>query len=138
MIAGIPVDGIRANQHHVTWSAPSSIQLPRLLPVPNNSFDDWIHTLPLWERQLLLNLHFLPNQPHLHYLIESNIPIHLASDGGADADANLGSFGFVIADHSGPIIECHGPATGYPMQSFRAECYGRLAQLLFLVRYTEY
>jgi hypothetical protein len=49
-----------------------------------------------------------------------------------------GSFGWVIGTNDEVIWECEGTARGYPMQSYRAEGYGRMSLLLFLTHYIRY
>lgn len=46
-----------------------------------------------------------------------------------------GSFGWAIATDQELLVTNKGPATGWPMQSFRAEAFGRLSGLLFITRF---
>jgi hypothetical protein len=57
------------------------------------------------------------------------------SDGGADVPKNYDSFGWVLGTEHEILWECKGIARGYPMQSYRAEGYGRLSLLSFLAHY---
>jgi hypothetical protein len=66
----------------------------------------------------------------LHELQQKNTTILAASDGGQKDDH--GSFGWVIGTQDGVVWDCEGVARGYPMQSYRAEGYGRMSLLLFL------
>jgi hypothetical protein len=49
----------------------------------------------------------------------------------ADAPTIYDSFGWVIGTDQAILWECKGIAPGYPMQSYRAEEYGRLSLLRF-------
>jgi hypothetical protein len=71
-------------------------------------------------------------------LQQSNVKILIASDGGHRDD--YGSFGWVhvIGTQHEVIWECDGVARGYPMQSYRAEGYGRMSLLLFLAHYIRF
>jgi hypothetical protein len=59
-----------------------------------------------------------------------------ASDGGQKDDH--GSFGWVMGTKDEVIWDCEGIARGYPMQSYRAEGYGRMSLLLFLAHYIRF
>ena len=102
------------------------------------TFGDYISTLPLWERDLLVNAteEYLPDYPLYQLLQQRNVNILVASDGGHEDD--YGSFGWVIGTKDEVICDCQGIARGYPMQSYRAEGYGRMSLFLFLTRYIRY
>jgi hypothetical protein len=51
---------------------------------------------------------------------------------------DYGSFGWVIGTNHEVIWDCEGTARGSPMQSYRAEGYGRMSLLLFLTHYIRY
>jgi hypothetical protein len=53
------------------------------------------------------------------------------SDGGADVPNNYGSFGWVLGANHEILWEGKGIARCYPIQSYRAEGYGRISLLSF-------
>jgi hypothetical protein len=57
------------------------------------------------------------------------ITLYIVSDGGNKDD--YGSFGWVIGTKEEILVRGRGVARGYPMQSFRAEGYGRLSVFRF-------
>ena len=69
-------------------------------------------------------------------LQQSNVEIVVASVGGHKDD--YGSLGWVIGTKDEVIWDCEGVARGYPMQSYRAEGYGRMSLLLFLTHYIRF
>jgi hypothetical protein len=69
-------------------------------------------------------------------LQQTNVNIVVASDGGHKDD--YGSFGWVIGTKDEVIWDYEGVARGYPMQSYRAEGYGRMSVLLFLTHYIRF
>jgi hypothetical protein len=79
---------------------------------------------------------FLPDSSLYELLHKRNVNILVASDGG-HVDV-YGSFGWVIGTQAEIIWDCQGTARGYPMQSYRAEGYGRMSVLLFLTHYIHY
>jgi hypothetical protein len=102
------------------------------------TFDEYIATLPRWERDLLVYVaeYFCPDSSLYELLQQSNVKILIASDGGHKDD--YGSFGWVIGTQHEVIWDCEGVARGYPMQSYRAEGYGRMSLLLFLTHYIRF
>jgi hypothetical protein len=97
-----------------------------------------VATLPLWERDLLAHATEVccPDSSLYELLQLWNINILVASDGGHKDD--YGSFGWVIGTEHEVIWDCEGTTRGYPMQSYRAEGYGRMSLLLFLPLYIRY
>jgi hypothetical protein len=107
-------------------------------PTNSDTLADHITTLPLWERDLIAPAMegFLPDSSLYEVLHKRNVNILVASDGG-HVDA-YGSFGWLIGKQAEIIWDCQGIARGYPMQSYRAEGYGRMSLLLFLNHYIHY
>jgi hypothetical protein len=104
----------------------------------NPTFADYVAILPLWERDLLAHAtedHY-PDSSLCELLQQTNVNILVASDGGHKDD--YGSFGWVIGTKDEVIWDCEGVARGDPMQSYRAEGYGRMSVLLFLTHYIRY
>jgi hypothetical protein len=102
------------------------------------TFAAYVATLPLWEQDLLAQATevYCPDSFLYELLQQRNVNILVASDGGKKDD--FGSFGWVIGTKGEVIWDCEGTARGYPMQSYRAEGYGRMSLLLFLKHYIRY
>jgi len=104
---------------------------------PAIPFWAYIETLPAWERDLLLSVVIFPEWDDI--IDQEETKILGVSDGGHKDD--YGSFGWAIATDMEPktnLVQNNGLARGQPMSSHRAEAYGRISILLFLVRYAEY
>jgi hypothetical protein len=121
---------------------PSSrqVKLQPAYPMPTQEFDDYVLTLPDWEKDLLAgNRSTTPGllfETLVQYTRGERVRIVAAHDGGAAGD--FGSYGWVLSINNVLVWEGWGFARGYPMQSFRAEGYGRLALNCFLVRYAQF
>jgi hypothetical protein len=104
----------------------------------NATFTDYVATLPLWERDLLAHAteEHCPASSLYEVPQQTNVNILVASDGGHQDD--YGSFGWVIGTKHEVIWDCEGVARDYPVQSYRAEGYGRMSLLLFLTHYIRY
>ena len=105
---------------------------------PLNTFDAYVRRLPSWEN-LLLDLHTLvcTDVELIDYLTRPSCPLLLCSDGSAAQFQ--GTFGCTCATDSGQrLFMIHGPAPGYRTSSFRAESYGFLALLRFLVHFCSF
>jgi hypothetical protein len=102
------------------------------------TFDEYIATLPRWERDLLVCVaeYFCPDSSLHELQQQSNVKIIIASDGGHKDD--YGSFGWVIGRKDEVIGDCEGVARGYQMQAHRVEGYGRMSLLLLLNHYVRY
>jgi hypothetical protein len=102
------------------------------------TFAAYVATLPLWEQDPLAQATEVncPDSSLYELLKQRNVNILVASDGGKKDD--FGSFGWVIGTKDEVIWDCEGTARGYPMQSYRAEGYGRMSLLLFLKHYIRY
>jgi hypothetical protein len=79
---------------------------------------------------------FCPESSLYELLQQKNVIILVGSDGGHKDDCS--SFGWVIGTKDAVIWDCEGVARGYPMQSYRAEGYGRMSLLLFLTHYIRF
>jgi hypothetical protein len=103
-----------------------------------DTFAAYVATLPLWEQDLLAQATevYCPDSSLYELLQQRNVNILVASDGGQKDD--FGSFGWVIGTKDEVIWDCEGTARGYPMQSYRAEGYGRMSLLLFLKHYIRF
>lgn len=108
--------------------------------VEPRDLNQFFRSLDPWERQLLEgNQEGVPGRL-LEWLIEHTQDVKLqlimCHDGGHRT--KYGSFGWVISDGRYILWKGWGPAVGHPMQSFRAEAYGRLAAVCFLRRFIEF
>jgi ribonuclease HI len=124
-------------------------------PAEPETFQEYVDTLPEWERKLLQevrcenddfekaaeeisldsNLAWQrvdPNNPNKEVL-----GAHGISDGSVKLEQ--GTFGWSIrTKEDKPIATGKGASYGYPQHSFRAEAYGMLSMLLFMVRNLEF
>jgi hypothetical protein len=82
----------------------------------------------------------LRNHPLFQLLNQKHRTLLAVSDGGTDISKNYGSFAWVhvLGTKQEIVWECKDIARGYPMQSYRAEGYGRLSLLSFLTHYLLY
>jgi exonuclease III len=117
----------------------------RILPVPTPpntaaTFNQYVATLPPWERALLVQNEEQHSLLSLAYCLRTGSKLFVVSDGGAKGKS--GSFGWVIgtSTSTGDFILWHGfgIAEGYAPGSFRAEGYGTLAALRFLIRFSTF
>jgi hypothetical protein len=105
------------------------IQVLKVLPsqhVDALTFSDYVLQLPLWDQRLLSDINLADTAGLLAHL-QSDVPLYLVSDGGADADS--GSFGALAADADKIFVSLSGTTEGISPGSFRAESYGCLAIL---------
>jgi hypothetical protein len=138
-----PVDAKLATEHSVTLCMTSLLAFPSpsLSPICHD-FEEYLTTLPTWERDLLTDIDFkwtpYALMDHLTRL-DSSVNIILVSDGGSRQNQTM-SFGFILGTSTNEVfIEHSGPAHG-ETTSFRAEGTGQLAGALLLYhlqRYTD-
>lgn len=134
----------RLYDNRFVYSQPSRTATahPPLKPEEADNWTDYITRLPEWEQDLVQ--HAQPNYDDysLHDLIDnlrntSNpTDLMIVSDGSAIGD--YGAYGWVLGTDSEIHFSSAGAARGYPMQSHRAEAYGKISWLAFLhciVRY---
>ena len=109
---------------------PSVPTIP--VPFPTN-FTTFIRQLSNWEAHLLRHFKLQCSLPILSTSLSNNTPLFLCSDGSAPLFR--GSFGGTCATDDGTILfTLSGPAPGFRTSSFRAESYGLLAVLRFIVQ----
>lgn len=126
----IPIEPHRNPQR---YSEPKYVSLPASCQSHPTTLALYIARLQQWEADLLQYNQSLPLAAPLWQSLLQGQPIHLVSDGGHKGVD--GSFGWVIANEHQVLWEGWGLAHGYPMSSYRAEAYGRLAALRFLLQY---
>jgi hypothetical protein len=123
--------------------------LPHLLPIPSipqpTSFQDYLDTIPEWERDLFQDLDMTYScytmiemitafDPEIHNLHAQLLNV---SDGSA-FDSSM-SFGWAMSHPDGTrLATCSGPAYGSKQSSFCAEGYGMLSLVRFLYHLTTY
>ena len=115
-------------------SCPVLITQPSPSP---SSFDSYVSQLSSWERQLMSESTLVCEEHELvtHFL--QSAPLLLCSDGSAASF--VGTFGCTCATEGGTrLFMVHGPAPGYRTSSFRAESYGFLAFLRFIIQFCSF
>ena len=128
--AAVPVDVTErphtytVQQNYCRWVTPPPPTLP-----PHDIIE-YIHTLPLWEQELLGGLELLVSQAQfLDALVRGSMMV--AADGSVQG--HRASFGWVMSDSDGQrLARCNGPVHGTKPVPYRAEGYGILSvSLLF-------
>ena len=127
----VPIE-VRETQH--TWISPGHITPQDMIPPDTNVVTKFPHTVDNmhpWERHLLLDITFLkPEEDIWSYLCQGQC--FAASDGSAPK--GKGSFAWVLSNATGErMARCSGPVFGYSISSYRAESYGMLSFLRFLL-----
>ena len=126
----IPIDW---NGHSARF--PSPLNQPTE-PTTIQTFHDYISVkTEEWEKDLLKN-YTIADYPKLKQAIETSIIT--VNDGGANAEQTIGSFGWVIATDKEVLAHGGGYTRGSPISSFRAEAYGRMAVLTFVIHFAKY
>lgn len=102
----------------------------------NHDFSTAIHNLEAWETDLLQHVTMVHDAFTTYQLMQHRF--HAASDGSV-RHGNQGAFGWIISTASGErIVYGQGPARGYRLTSYRAEGYGILSILRFLIQLQQY
>ena len=113
---------------------------PPSAPTPTTTWHSFCLQLPPWEQPFLQDIRFdAPFTPaDLHdFFSQSTIRLLLVSDGSAPTQT-IGTYAWVLGTKDDVLVRSAGCVTGFPIDSLRAEGYGKLAGLLFLKRFTEY
>ena len=106
-------------------------------PIPQpQTFQEYLEQTPLWCRPLLVTNQARKTIDELRSALQAGTPMYLVSDGAADD--GVGAFGWVLASPTIVYWEGAGPVFGEAVHSFRAESYGALAGLQFLLRFLQY
>ena len=136
----VPVE-VQYNEDTTTWvymSPPQWQNAFRKPPIlPPNTFAAFVESLSPWEQELLQHTEYTMDpfdlccdlQPHLRAV----------SDGSVRCETQ-GAFGWAMRNEQGlTVVSGMGPARGGgKMTSYRAEAYGLLAVLRFLIRMAEF
>ena len=128
---------IEARRTQYTWII-SRNRVPQYLngiPLAPTTVAHLVEMLPEWEKAILQEVHFIVPEEIVWTTLCSS-KCHAASDGSAPK--NRGSFGWILSDTKGErLVRCRGPVFGYAISSYRAEAFGMLSLLRFLMRMTE-
>lgn len=121
------------------WSSPNLrstiFHTPR--GPPPGTFEEFLADLPPWESSLFHSLQ-LETDPFtlLDYLISE--PFSCTSDGSVRF-LREGSFGWALSlNNNTNLAHCSGPVFGSKPTSYRAEGYGLLSMIRFLIRLADY
>ena len=130
--ACFPVDCTRHSFYFmVTQTVRSGLTNRASSETAPETFLDFVKTQDEWIQRLVEHVKFLSTFEHLVDTLQTSSRFVAAGDGSVVA--SRGTFGWVLAVPNGEfLVECHGPAYGSPMDSFRAEGYGLLSILTFL------
>ena len=131
-LQALPVDSLVDNK----YSHPSEKRIAITNRQQPGTFREFANSLDDWEKDLLRDFTENPAATPLFSLLTQAVRIYMVSDGGQKGE--YGSFGWIIATDSEEIVKGKGFVRGYPMQSFRAEGYGRLAMKRYLLRYINF
>ena len=119
------------NTYRIQWGWQQSRAPQHPLEEPVDSFYDLLPSMDPWEWQLLFDLEIMGDEHALWVALTTQV-CTIASDGSV-IDGK-GSFAWVISDAQDHILaECKGPVPGAKVTSFRAEGYGILSVLRFLI-----
>ena len=141
-VLSVPVD-VAPVEDTEKWFVSSPLSSVILRPSPSTqgpfpSFDLFIKHLPAWEYELLRHTKFQAGtQDSIPTVLEQGFRV--VSDGSVKHKHGNGSFGWVLSSSRGDrIIHGTGPARGRAVYSYRAEAYGLLSLMRFLIQYREY
>jgi hypothetical protein len=112
--------------------------ISKCTPVPPpiiSTFAEYIASRPLWDKRFLPAINLVDPDGLLVHLLSDDV-LFLVSDGGADA--NLGSFGALVALDESTFATVSGMTEGVLPGSYWAESYGCLAILRFLYNFMVY
>ena len=100
------------------------------------TFQEIIHTLNEWEVELLKDVEMEEDTFELCVDLQ---PFQRAASDGSVRHHRQGAFGWTIRNENGQRVAARmGPASGSKPTSYRAEAYGMLSLLQFLIRIKEY
>ena len=134
-LTSVPV-ALLYTKHAIHISKPSP-QMPVYRETPTNTFESFMSTIPEWEQILLEHISYHSDFYTLHHCLSTGQACIGVSDGSVRGD--MGAFGWCISNvHGERLATGMGPAQGMAPSSYRAEGYGMLAILRFLVRLCEF
>jgi hypothetical protein len=123
---------VQVKERPYTWSvmdwSPSNYSY---ISTPLASFYDTTDSMDPWEYSLFMGLEFGAYEDHVWKHLCTTTCL-IATDGSAPTPK--GSFAWVLYTEDGTqLVTCNGPAFGEKISSYRAEGYGILSALRFLV-----
>ena len=137
----LPVTVLRDDNHDV-WYPTNDIRLdhryvPVALPSTARTFTEYAKALPPWEAELLQYTEFTTD-PY-EFCVDLQPHLRAVSDGSVRHDTQ-GAFGWSMRNEFGATVATGmGPARGGgSVTSYRAEAYGLLSILRFLIRMAEF
>ena len=132
----VPID-MKLNPPFILTVQNYQPQVPIQPPPPPTSFLQYIQSLPAWEQHLLQHVTFLQEETIVCQHMQAGT-IVLVSDG---SEMNKqGSHGWVLASTTTKqdLVQNQGPAPTSKASPFRAEAYGKLSGLRFIVNFSSY
>ena len=134
-----PIDAYHTPTRNIYIRVSKSLVPHRRCLPPPTSFDQYVTTLQEWERDLLDDITFVLNPYEIYNNIQG-LPLattlYLVSD-GSQKDDQL-SYGWVFGTSTGTVYAEHsGKGYGTP-SSHRAESWGLLSGVLFVVHLHKY
>ena len=101
------------------------------------TWEEYVYSLPHRERDFLaFNQETMNPKGLCAHLIDQRSTIIAVSDGACSGQ--FGSYSWVIGTTTENLWEGTGIARGQPMSAYRAEAYGKLSWLLFLLHYSKF
>jgi hypothetical protein len=132
-----PASVLKGPQAWATRTTTPIIPTLELHSRSEGTFDAFIETLPDWEQQLLSHIDFHSDLYSIHHCLVSNQTSMGVSDGSVVKD--MGAYGWCLSSEDGTRLATGmGPANGMKPSSYRAEGYGMLSILRFIIRLFEY
>jgi len=130
----VPVDTL---ERPYTWSImrrrTQHTNVCQTAEVTANTVLEQTTQLAAWDRLLLQHLEVSDRTEDAIWHALTTTTCYLATDGSAPD--GKGSFAWVISDGEGEILaQCHGPVFGAKISSYRAEAYGILSILRYLLQ----
>ena len=132
---------VRKSPHEESWmicqNRHALIPPPHPLTLRPDTFDAYVQTMDEWERELLqfVDLRMDP----FEFCVELQPLFKAACDGSVRLISQQSAFGWSIRDERGTtVVQGMGPAPGSKPTSYRAEAYGMLSIMRFLIRIAEY
>ena len=130
----VPVEVKEANN---TWYVKNRCHLKlENEPEDPRSFEEFLSRQEKWESKLFDSVEMPMGADAVAEFLANNEGL-IVSDGCVKDKQSC--FGWLLVDHNREVlVRCSGPVYGYKISSYRAEAYGVLSSLRFLIRLKEY
>ena len=100
-------------------------------PIHINPINSLIATFPSWEQVLLKEVKFIQPEAQV-WELQQRGQCYAASNGSTPS--NRGAFGWILSgSKEDRLLRCRGPVFGHAISSYRAEAFGMLSFLRFLL-----